>query len=59
MKPKVVNYGDYRKFRNDEFRVERDNEILKHDINNMKYQHFLNISIEILNKHAPMKQKIS
>ena len=23
----------------------------------MEYQHFLNIFIEILNKHAPMKQK--
>ena len=23
----------------------------------MEYQHFFNISIEILNKHAPMKQK--
>ena len=23
----------------------------------MEYQHFLNIFIEVLNKHAPMKQK--
>ena len=30
---------------------------LEHDLGNMKYQHFLNTFIEILNKHAPMKQK--
>ena len=29
----------------------------KHDLGNMEYQHFLNIFIDILNKHAPMKQK--
>ena len=57
LKPKVVNYRDYRKFHNEEFRALLDNEILKHDINNMEYQHFLNIFIEVLNKHAPMKQK--
>ena len=33
LKPKVVDYRDYRKFHNDEFRAELDNEILKHDIN--------------------------
>ena len=31
--------------------------MLKHDLGNMEYQHFLNIFIEILNKHASMKQK--
>ena len=56
-KPKIVNYRDYRNFRNDEFRVEFDNEILKHDINNIESQHFLNIFIEILHKHSPMKIK--
>ena len=56
-KPEIVNYKDYRNFRNDEFTAELDNEILKHDINSIEYQHFLNIFIEILNKHAPMKIK--
>ena len=56
-KPKIVNYRDYSNFRNDEFRAELDNEILKHDINNIEYQHFVYIFIEILNKHAPMKIK--
>ena len=58
-KPNVVNYRDYRKFRKDGFRAQLDNELLKHDISNMEYQHFLNISMEILNKNAPMKQNIS
>ena len=57
LKPKVVNYRDYRNFRNNECKAELDNEMLKHDLGNMEYQHFLNIFIEILNKHAPMKQK--
>ena len=57
LKPKVVNYRDYRKFHNEEFSALLDNEILKHDISNMEYQHFFNIFIEVLNKHAPMKQK--
>ena len=29
----------------------------KHDLGNMDFQHFLNIFLDILNKHAPMKQK--
>ena len=56
-KPKVVNYRYYRDFWNDEFRAELDNQILKCDINNIEYQHFLNAFTEILNKHAPMKIK--
>ena len=56
-KSKVINYSDYRKFRDNQFRAQFDSEILKHDINNTECQHFVNIFIEILNKHAPMKQK--
>ena len=56
-KPKIVNYRDYRNFRNGEFRGKIDNEILKHDINNIEYQHFLNIFIETLSKHTPIKIK--
>ena len=56
-KLKVVNYRDYPNFQNNEFRAELDNEMLKHDLGNMEYQHFLNIFIDILNEHVPMKQK--
>ena len=45
LKPNVANYRDYRKFPNDKFRLELDNEILKHNINNMEYPNFLNIFI--------------
>ena len=57
LKPNVVNYWDYQKVRSDEFKAESDNEMLKHDINNMEYQYFFDISVEILSKHTPMKQK--
>ena len=57
LKPKMVNYKDYQNFQNNEFRAELDNEMSKHDLGNMEYQRFLNIFIDILNKHAPMKQK--
>ena len=56
-KSKIVYYRDYRNFRNGEFRAELDNEILKHDITNIEYQYFLNIFIELLKEHAPMKIK--
>ena len=42
------------------FSVDLDNELLKNDIYNMKYQHFLIIFLEImeiLNKNAPDKKK--
>ena len=54
----MVNYRDYQNFQNNnEFRAELDNEMSKHDLGNMEYQQFLNICKDILNKHAPMKQK--
>ena len=56
-KPKIVNYRGSINFRNDEFRAELDKEILKYDINNIKYQHPLNIFIKTLNKHTTMKIK--
>ena len=56
-KPKIVNYRGSINFRNDEFRVELDKEILKYDINNIKYQHPLNIFIKTLNKHTTTKIK--
>ena len=57
LKPKVVNYRDCQNFWNNEFRSELDNKMLKFDLGNMEYQHFLNVFIEILSKDVPMKQK--
>ena len=37
LKPKVISYRDYKNFRNNEFRAELDDELLKRDLNNMEY----------------------
>ena len=34
LKPKVVDYRDYQNFQSNEFRVELDNEMSKHDLDN-------------------------
>lgn len=39
------------------FRVKSDNELLKHDMNNKRYNICLNIFLEILNKHTPAKER--
>ena len=49
-KPNIVVHRDL-------FRLELDNELIKHDINNMEYDHFINIFTETLSKHAPLKKK--
>ena len=56
--PNIVSYGSYKRFRNSSFRTEIDNELLKYDLCNTEYQHFLNIFLDILNKHAPIKKKV-
>ena len=57
-KPNVVSYRSYKRIRNNSFRTELDNELLKYDLCNIEYQHFLNIFLDILNKHAPIKKKV-
>ena len=57
LKLKVANYSDFQKLCNDEFIAEAENDISKDDINNMEYQHFLNIFIKTLNQHASMRKK--
>ena len=34
--------------------MELDNKFSNYDLGNIEYQHFLNTSLNILNKHAPM-----
>ena len=43
LKLKLVNYKDYWNLQNNEFRAKLDNEILKDDISNIEYQHFLSL----------------
>ena len=56
-KPNIFSYRSYERFRKNSFRTELDNELLKYDLCNIEYQHFLNIFKNILNKHAPIKKK--
>ena len=56
-KPNTVSYRRSKSFCNNSFRTELDNELLKCDLCNIEYQHFLNIFLDILNKHAPIKKK--
>ena len=56
-KPNIQTFRDYKRFQNDLFRSELDYELSKLDVCNLELEHFLNIFIEILNKHAPIKKK--
>ena len=57
-KPNSVSYRSYKRFRHNSCRTELNNELLKYDLCNIEYQHFLNIFLDILNKHAPIKKKV-
>ena len=48
LKRKVVNYRDYWKFLNNEFRNKFDNAILKQDIENMESQKIWNTNISLI-----------
>ena len=50
----MVIYRDYQNFQNDKSTADLGNEILKRDLNNMEFQHFLNLFTEILSKPVPM-----
>ena len=56
-KPNINTYRSYKRFRNNSFRTELDNELLKYDLCNIECQHFLNNFKNLLNKHAPFKKK--
>ena len=55
-KPKIIQYRDYRKFVEQNFRIELkerlQNELIK------DYAKFEDIFLEVLNKHAPPKKKV-
>ena len=54
----IQTFRDYRRFQNDLFRPELDYELSKLDVCNLEFEHFLNIFVEVLNKHAPIKKEI-
>ena len=50
-------YRNYKKFENSHFRDKIENELLKHDINNIELDIFHNILLSAFNECAPLKQK--
>ena len=46
-----------RNFWHDEFRAERDKEILKCDLNNIEFHHFLKLFTQDSSKHVHLKKK--
>ena len=53
-KPKIIAYRDYKHFSNITFRNEVLGQLGKTDINNIQYQEFDNIVVDILNRHAQL-----
>ena len=60
LQPRIINYRFYKNFSNEKFKSCLLNELRKEDfVNNDKgFEKFCNISMKVLNKHAPGKKKI-
>ena len=56
-KPKVVIHRQYKNFRNDYFRIELENALLKYDVNNIDYDNLTKVFVTVFDKHAPIKKK--
>ena len=56
MLSQTKTFRDYKRFQNDLFRSELHYELSKLDVCNLESEQFLNIFIEVLNKHAPVKK---
>ena len=57
--PTHINYRNYSKFNDENFRLELANELLLScDFNSITYEVFYNIFMNVLNKHAPLKTKV-
>ena len=57
-KPGVIIHRQNKNFRNDYFRAELENALLKYDINNIDYDNFIKTFLTVLDKHAPIKKNI-
>ena len=55
-KPKIIQYRDYKKIVENNFRIELKDKLQNQEINN--YAKFEEIFLEVLNKHAPPKKKV-
>ena len=57
--PTLINYRNYSKFNDEHFRLELSNELFDNcDLNNITYEKFIEIFLNVLNKHAPLKTKL-
>ena len=56
-KPKVVIQRQYKNFRNNYFRIEIDNALLKCNSNNIDYDNFIKTFSTVLAKHALLNKK--
>ena len=55
--PKIIQYRSYKNFDNQVFQRELNSELLTIDLNNTELSEFTEISLSILDKYAPKKQK--
>ena len=56
-KAKIIQYRNYKHFHEQSFNFELNSELLKIDINNAELKEFNEISLKVLDKHAPRKLK--
>ena len=56
-KAKAIQYRNYKRFHEQSFILELNNELLKININNAELKEFNEIFLKVLDKHAPRKQK--
>ena len=56
-KPVDVIHQQYKSLRNDNFRIELENALLKYNSNNIDYDNFIKTILTVLDKHAPIQKK--
>ena len=56
-KHETIFYRNYKKFDNLKFKEGLNRELMKHNLNNIDYEIFLEIMLSILNAHATLKKK--
>ena len=55
--PKIITYRNYKNFSALQFRKEIDETFYRCDIVSMSSDDFVNVFMEVLNRHAPLKSK--
>ena len=60
LQPRIINYRSYKNFWNKKSKSCLLNELRKGDFvnNNKGFEKFCNVSMKVLNKHAPLKKKV-